>query len=139
MTPNVWGKCAWDFIHLITLGYPTNPTESDMYNYSQFIYDLQNVLPCSKCRANLRRHIQSLPLTYDSMKNRDSLVKWGIDLHNIVNHELGKPMLSYDEAIEYINNIGVKKTQSLSGTLFILILIIVIILVAYFLIKKLKK
>lgn len=141
MTPKVWGKYAWDYIHLITMGYPDNPTISDMNNYRRYMYDTQYVLPCAICRKNFARHIQSLPLTEETLANRESFIKWGIDLHNIVNHDLGKPMLSYNDAVAYINKIGIGKTSNHNKLylFLVVVLIVLIIFLIYYLVKKLKK
>jgi len=103
--PDVWGPHGWKFIHMIALAYSTNPTEEQRKNYKEFFTVLQHVLPCSLCANNYKRHItEELPLTDEVLKDRDSLSKWLIDIHNLVNKETGKKILSYDEALEMIYN-----------------------------------
>lgn len=141
MLPNIWGSNAWKFIHSVTLDYPVNPTAEDKENYANFFKQLQYVLPCAKCRYNLSQHLKKYPLTQESLANRNNLVKWAIDLHNIVNYYTGKPMLTYQEAINEIRKYTTLKRTSMKEILnFILIIMAVIIICSllYLLFKKKK-
>jgi hypothetical protein len=55
-----------------------------------FISNLQNVLPCGKCRENLKKNMKKLPLTMDRMKSRDTFSKYIYQLHETVNRMLKK-------------------------------------------------
>ena len=44
-----------------------------------------------------------MPLTDDVLSSRENLVKWGIDIHNIVNASKNKPIMSYSDALKSIN------------------------------------
>lgn len=138
MSPEIWGKYAWNFIHLITLGYPTEPTLADKQNYYMFIDNLQYTLPCGTCRKNLSKHLSFLPLTDKQLENRDSFVKWGIDLHNVVNYYLGKPMLNYDEALQHINALTEKKKKRYDYVYLLLIVLVlaIILYLIYYILKK---
>lgn len=103
MLPQIWGEVGWDFFHFVTLGYPENPTNEDKKNYYQYFHHLKYVLPCFKCRTNMENHLKKYPLTDEVLSSRTNLVKWGIDFHNIVNYYTGKPILSYQEAIDNIS------------------------------------
>lgn len=132
MSPEIWGKYGWNFIHLVTLGYPENPTEFDKKNYYDFFSSLQYVLPCEKCRYNFSQHFKKYPLTNKVLSNRSSLVKWGIDLHNVVNYYTGKPMLTYPEAMNEINKmIDVK--NNFENFIYYLLIIIALLIICYFL------
>jgi hypothetical protein len=104
MLPDVWGPCTWNFIHLMTIGYPLHPTEQEKRNYKNFFNSLVGVLPCNKCKYNLSQNLKKYPLTENILASRMNFVRWGIDLHNLVNYHTGKPMLSYSEALTSINN-----------------------------------
>lgn len=141
MFPKIWGESGWDFIHFITLGYPENPTEEDKEKYYKFFNCLKYVLPCLKCRYNMEQHLKKHPLTNDVLSSRDNLVKWGIEFHNIVNFYTGKPLLSYQEAIDSINKKIYAKIKQNSRILYCLLLIMIIILVVcfiYYLVKNKK-
>ena len=105
MDKNIWGKHIWKSIHYIALGYPDIPTEEEKNNYYTFFISLKNVLPCPLCRNHYTDIlINELPITNDVMKNKHNLLKWTIDLHNIVNNKIGKKILSYEDAINIILN-----------------------------------
>jgi hypothetical protein len=103
--PDVWGPHGWKFIHMIALAYSSNPSEEQRNHYKEFFTVLQYILPCSLCANNYKRHItEELPLTDEVLKDRDSLSKWVIDIHNLVNKETGKKIIPYEEALEMIYN-----------------------------------
>ena len=129
--PKIWGPHGWKFLHYVSLGYPNKPTDKDKIYYKNFYYSLQNVLPCEKCAMNYKTNIIEYPID-NHLQNRDSLVKWVIDIHNKVNYELGKPQLDYEEAISlYLN----EESKMLDYCFKAVILIIILI----FLYKLLKK
>ena len=129
--PKIWGPHGWKFLHYVSLGYPDKPTDKEKMYYKNFYYSLQNVLPCEKCAQNYKKNIIEYPID-NHLQNRDSLVKWVIDIHNKVNYELGKPQLDYEEAISlYLN----EESKMLDYCFKAVILIIILI----FLYKLLKK
>ena len=97
--PNIWGPHGWKFMHYVSLGYPQVPTENDKRNYKEFYSNLKNVLPCKTCAMNYERNLTELPID-NALQSRDSLVKWVIDIHNKVNEELGKPIVSPEDALQ---------------------------------------
>jgi Erv1 / Alr family len=134
MLPEIWGACGWKFLHIITLEYPEHPTESDQENYYEYFLALKNVLPCAKCRQSLACHLKKYPLTSEVLSSRTNLVKWGIDLHNVVNYYLGKPMLGYIDALNEIRKYTSKPkpTSTLTYVLLLIIVIIIVVAVAYY-------
>ena len=97
--PNLWGNNAWSFIHYTALAYPDNPTDEDKANYKSFYYSLQNTLPCLKCSLNYKKNIQELPID-NSLGKTEDLFRWTVAIHNMVNNELGKKNLNYDQALQ---------------------------------------
>ncbi|HLX54740.1 MAG TPA: Erv1/Alr family FAD-linked sulfhydryl oxidase [Aquella sp.] len=140
MLPEIWGRYGWCFFHFVTLGYPDNPTEEDKIHYYEYITNLKYVLPCEKCRHNLKNHLKKYPLTETALSNRANLVKWGIDLHNIVNYYTGKPMLSYAESLAELNKLTntTKSTEPTNNILYIIIGIVglIIFILCFYRAKK---
>ena len=99
MNQNIWGPHLWFSLHTITFNYPLNPNQDDKDNYKNFFNSLKNVIPCSVCKKNYIRHLNELPID-QHLNNRKKLVYWVIDLHNMVNGETGKKILSYDIVIK---------------------------------------
>jgi len=97
MLTTVWGPGMWHYLHTMSFNYPTNPTPEDKRHYREFILQLQYVLPCGKCRKNLKRNFKKMPLTLRDMESRESFSKYIYRLHEFVNNILHKKSgLSYD-------------------------------------------
>jgi hypothetical protein len=116
MDPNIWGPGAWLFLHSITLNYPHNPSKIDKEEITNFFNIVGNILPCFYCRDNYKRHIIEFPIKTESKKD---LVYWLIDIHNDVNKELGKPILSRQEAMDKILCMYRKQSQNPYSCYFI--------------------
>ena len=133
LQPNIWGPHGWKFIHYVSLGYPDNPTIDDKNLYKNFYYSLQDILPCEKCRINYKKNIMENPID-PHLENKDSLVKWVIDIHNKVNEELNKPKHEYQEAIDiYLN---ATQEQPILDYCFRTIILLIILYFLYILLKK---
>jgi hypothetical protein len=102
-SPQSWGPHGWKFLHYISLSYPENPTLKQKEDYRNFFISIKNVLPCHICSKHYEENIKKLPLTSDIMNDKNKLIKWVIDIHNIVNESKGKEKLSYEKAIKIIN------------------------------------
>jgi hypothetical protein len=101
MLTTVWGPSTWHLLHTMSFNYPVNPTCSDKQNYRAFVLNLQNVLPCGKCRKNLKKNFKKLPLTWKCMENRDKFSMYIYKLHELINKMLDKKSgLSYDDVRE---------------------------------------
>jgi hypothetical protein len=94
-SPLIWGKEAWRFIHFVALSYPEAPTEEDKINYYKFFESLQKVLPCPTCAYNFEKKMKEYP---PNLENKKSLFRWTVDVHNSVNKENGKEIVSYEDA-----------------------------------------
>jgi hypothetical protein len=101
MLTSVWGPGQWHFLHTMSFNYPVNPTEEDKTNYMNYILGLQYVLPCGKCRKNLKKNFKRLPLTKAHMASRETFSRYVYQLHEVVNKMLNKKSgLSYEEVRE---------------------------------------
>ena len=103
MDSKVWGNKGWFFLHSITFNYPNQPTNVDKQNIKMFFHSMAKILPCSKCQTHFQQFIQQNPIE-SHYSDRLSLIKWLIDAHNNVNRILNKRVLSYEEAIQSIQN-----------------------------------
>jgi hypothetical protein len=59
MLTSVWGPSTWHLLHTMSFNYPVNPTCDDKSNYMNFILSLHTILPCGKCRANLKKNFKN--------------------------------------------------------------------------------
>ena len=105
MLTSVWGPSMWHSLHAMSFNYPNEPSCNDKRHYQSFILNLQNVLPCGKCRKNLKKNFAKLPLTWDKMKNRETFSTYIYQLHEIINTMLGKKSgLTYEMVRERYEN-----------------------------------
>ena len=125
INPKLWGPSAWSFLHYITLAYPNNPTDIDKINIQNVFNNIGNVLPCEACRFNYSKNLLKHPLNDMALNSKNNLINWLINIHNEVNIENGKNILTYDEVIKlYFNKTNYKKIYIvLFGILLIFILI----------------
>lgn len=140
MRPEIWGKYGWNFLHLVTFGYPEKPKEDDKQHFYEYFHALKYVLPCEKCRHNMNDHLKKFPLTEEILSSRKKLIKWGIDLHNVVNYYTGKDMLSYTEALNEINKL-INPTKTSNVTFYVVFtfaLIIVTYMAYYYIVRRYK-
>jgi hypothetical protein len=100
--PDTWGPVVWHALHYITLGYPVNPTPRNKIKYKHFFTLLSDVLPCSICAKHFEENLVNMPLDDKVLENKESLIKWLIDFHNIVNEKNNKPIIMYKEARQLI-------------------------------------
>ena len=154
MNQNIWGSSMWFSLHTITMNYPNVPTYVDKQDYKNFFVSLQYVIPCSVCRKNYQRHLKELPIE-NALESRQKLVYWLIDIHNLVNAEIGKKIMSYKNVIKKYEKIYSKKifdddfiekfennTRINNNYLYIglaLFIFIFIIIIAYYQLNSKKK
>ena len=101
MLTYVWGPPLWHFLHTMSFNYPVAPTQRQKTQYRRFMKSLQGILPCGKCRDNLRKNYEQLPLLQRDMKSRDTFSKYVYELHEVVNRMLKKTSgLSYAQVRE---------------------------------------
>jgi hypothetical protein len=101
MLTTVWGPGIWHYLHTMSFNYPVHPTSEDKNHYRDFVLKLQYVLPCGKCRKNLKKNFKRLPLTMTHMESRELFSKYIYDLHEVVNKMLGKKSgLSFQDVKE---------------------------------------
>ena len=105
MLTRVWGPSMWHTLHTISFNYPVHPTNEDKKNYRNFILQLKYILPCGKCRDNLKMNFKQLPLKMSDMKNRETFSKYIYNLHELINKMLHKKSgLSYSQVRERYEN-----------------------------------
>jgi Erv1 / Alr family len=101
MLTTVWGPGTWHLLHTISFNYPVHPTAENKRHYMDFVKNLENVLPCGKCRKNLKKNFQKLPLRMSDMASRHTFSLYIYRFHELINKMLGKKSgLSYEDVRE---------------------------------------
>ena len=139
ISPALWGNHGWSFLHYVTLSYPDNPDQETIETFRDFFINrIWKVLPCEKCRYNYKRHLTDLPLTDDILKCRDKFIYWLVDMHNIVNEEIGKRKISYDEFNEIYTNNKKEEVKTKNNSFIFVILLILILIILFILYRKVQ-
>ena len=101
MLTTIWGPPMWHILHIVSFNYPTKPTKKQQKQYLNFYKSIHHILPCGKCRDNLKNNLKKAPLTMKVFKNRHTLSKWVYNLHETINEMLGKNSgLTYEDVRE---------------------------------------
>ena len=96
---NEWGKNLWFTLHNSSLHYPEKANILCAERTKNFILGITNLVPVLEYKKDIDifiYHYQSKLLEICS--SRESLFKFFVDMHNMVNKKLGKKIYSYDEA-----------------------------------------
>lgn len=98
--PACWGPLQWMALHQFARGYPrSNPSPAQRAAVQSYVTALSSVMPCPRCASHWQ---QIAPTVVDALDDRKALLKWTIDVHNSVNARLGKPVLTYGQAVAAI-------------------------------------
>jgi hypothetical protein len=95
-----WGPAGWKFLHAITRAYPDKPSEMTKKRYLTFFKSIQYVLPCPVCQIGFASESKDLKMS--TLKNRQTLVKWLITVHNRINKKLGKKIFIPSPSPNYV-------------------------------------
>lgn len=91
--PVKFGPYYWGVLHLACLG------GIDPAALQALVSMFPEILPCPACGVHFSEVINSNPLPETT--DVEALFKWSVDVHNIVNERLEKPLVTYDDAFKY--------------------------------------
>jgi hypothetical protein len=103
--PSTWGPFFWHTMHLVALGYPNEPTYAEKRAAKEFYESFTHLIPCPACKLHYSENLKTLPVT-PSLDTRKDLFKWTIDMHNMVNKQLGKPEYTEMDSIAFYHRLG---------------------------------
>ena len=105
---DVWGPHYWFFLYTMALSYPLNPNDVSKRKYYDFIQNLPLFMPVSDIGNTFSQFLDHYPVT-PYLDSRESMIKWVHFIHNKINIYLGKPEMSYYDAMDkYYNNYKIK-------------------------------
>ena len=73
--PRIWGSSGWIFLRNIAKGYPDKPTQQDKEKYKKYFELIGEVLPCSKCRYNYKKHWKEVNIN-EYLHHKNALYRW---------------------------------------------------------------
>jgi FAD-linked sulfhydryl oxidase len=110
MSPDVWGPLFWRTMHIVSLGYNTEPSKREQEDAIRFYKSLETMLPCGICRAHYTEFLKEMPVE-QAVGSRDDLIYWVFQLHNKVNANLGKRQFTFDEYIQSMRQLAASDTS----------------------------
>ena len=110
--PASFGPHYWAVIHIACLNRgPAHASE-----LLKFINTLPGILPCPNCTEHLEKNLIDLPFDH-----KDPF-RWSVNLHNTVNKQLKKPIISYEQAHQHWT--GTCKPKKSHMKLIILVIVV---------------
>jgi hypothetical protein len=91
--PAKFGPYYWGVLHLACLG------GIDPAALQALVSMFPAILPCPACSIHFAEVLNANPLP--DTPDPDALFKWSVDVHNIVNERLNKPLVAYEDAYRY--------------------------------------
>lgn len=97
MSKQVWGNATWFMMH--TLAQKLRPEHS--YIVPSLLQQFENIccnLPCPDCAEHASRMFATANI--QAVVDKDTLIRFLYELHDVVNRRLGKPCMTMDECCE---------------------------------------
>jgi len=131
INPKIWGSTYWKMLHFVTFSYPDVPSDDDKINIKNFFMSFKEIIPCEKCRANFKNHLIKYPINDNTISSKYNLMMWLINIHNEVNLMTGKPILTLDDCISFLNSNNSMRSINKNIVILILLVILIIVLIVY--------
>ena len=98
MTQHSWKTAFWTFIH--TLALQPMIHHGNQADICRAFESLEHLIPCSQYKSHFVefKNMNDI-VTYMQEDEYMGVFKWTVDLHNMINREMGAPTLSYKEAL----------------------------------------
>ena len=111
LDPKIWGPKFWFFLHTISLSYPKYPNAITKKKYYEFIQNLPLFLPVEEIASKFSKLLDKYPIQ-PYLDNKESFIKWCWFIHNKINEQLEKPVISLNDFyIKYYENYKSTNTQ----------------------------
>jgi len=86
-------------MHIVTIGYSPFPTEEEKKGVINFFESLQYMIPCPICKEHYKENFKNSPLTDEIVEDKQKLIRWLFNMHNLINKQLGKSEISWREFV----------------------------------------
>ena len=93
--PTTFGPYFWSVIHMACLSAGRDVSDEKAGALTQIFDSMPSILPCKQCGKHLRENLALLPF------DRSDPFRWSVELHNLVNSQLNKSEIEYDQALRY--------------------------------------
>jgi hypothetical protein len=138
LDPKIWGPKFWFFLHTISLSYPNYPNAITKKKYYDLIQNFPMFLPIEEIASNFSKLLDKYPIQ-PYLDNRESFIKWVWFIHNKINEQLEKPVISLNDFyIKYYENYKSKNKKLIEfykirqKIIYLTIIIAISFLIYYF-------
>jgi len=107
------------FLYTVALGYPNTPTPQEKAAAKDFLLSLQHLIPCDKCRVNLRAKMNGeFGTRLDAaLQCSETFTRYVYDLEASVAASTGKTLPSYSDTVKtLLSNTYVSKPAVAAGS-----------------------
>ena len=94
-----WGPLIWGTMHSLAVTY--SPSQANKRAFIDFLNSLLFLLPCKDCRKHFIDSVSTNPITEDTLSDTKKVFAWTVNIHNMVNLRLGKPIWNISDAERY--------------------------------------
>jgi len=95
-----WGPPFWEFLHLVSFGYPDMPNDVTKRKYYDLIINFPLFIPNPVMARQFAEMLDKYPPT-PYLDKRDSFIRWVSFIHNKINVMTGKREVSILESVEH--------------------------------------
>ena len=95
-----WGPPFWQFLHLVSFGYPDMPNEVTKRKYYDLINNFPLFIPDGEMARQFAVILDKYPVT-PYLDKRDSFIRWVSFIHNKINIMIGKKEIPILESVEH--------------------------------------
>jgi hypothetical protein len=99
ISTEVWGRYFWYVLHTMSYTYPEYPTQVTKRKYYDFINNLPIFLPEPSMGDKFAEFLDRYPVQ-PYLDNRESFMRWLHFIHNRYNVLLGKPQITFYQALD---------------------------------------
>ena len=111
LNPEIWGPKYWFFLYTVALTYPLSPNDVSKKKYYDFIQNFPLFIPNPEIGNTFSQFLDYYPVT-PYLDSRESMLKWIHFIHNKINIYLGKPEVTYYDAMnKYYDNYKLKEVK----------------------------
>jgi hypothetical protein len=94
---------------------------------AEFVEGYVYIIPCLSCRQHFEKVLVENPVP-----ETGDFFQWSVDVHNIVNKRLGKPEVSYEEALANVVSAPPPSSPQFDPKFALILILVVIIIVLIF-------
>ena len=94
----VWGPYYWFVLFTIAITYPIHPNDISKKKYYDFIQNLPLFIPVEKIGITFNELLDKYPVT-PYLDSRESFIRSVHFVHNQINIEIGKKIISVEDAM----------------------------------------